>query len=585
MPLVRRRLVLTAIVFAAALALYVPAVRYGFVWDDRSLILENRYLHDVSELPSNLTHDFFRRSNDPTEIGHWRPLVTATYMADWALGGGHPHVFHAHNAFLDALAAALIVLLALELGLTEQGAIAAGLLFAVLPAHVEAVAWISGRTDLLCGVLVLVALVLDARAGTSGSRRARIGSASATFAALLAKEMGVVVPVAAALRAAWLPGDSERARPRTTRAWRAAWPHLAAIAAYAVVRLDVLGIVPKPPGGPLPARWSLFLTWWSAFLEYLRVLLWPARLSIVPRVSLEHSPLAPDVLVGAMVFVLAAGLAWRLRERSPVVAWSLAGFLAAFAPVTNFVVPVRAPGGIEFAWAERFLFVPSIFFVIAIAAALLPPRREPGVGRIGRRTLAMATIVIAIVAAGARAAARERVWHDQRSLFEAAVREAPGDSNAQATLGAALADAGQPVAAEEHYRKALEAAPANSLAHFDLGNLLRARGDLDGAETAYRAALAARPDYPQAWLNLGLVHVARGRADDAIADFRSADAAMGGRYAEAKVDLAALVRGLGRASEAIPLYEDALRLDPSLAAARAGLEAARREMGTATVRD
>jgi len=563
-----RRLLGTALVTAiVGFALYLPSLGYGFVWDDRSLIRDNRYLHDLGGWRRNVSSDFFLRSNSPERIGHWRPAVTMTYMIDHAVGGGGPRAFHVRNAVLHGVACGLLVLLASSLGLGIGAALGAGLLFAAHPVHVESVAWISGRTDLLCGVFVLAALVLDARGAGRPGRGWRLGSACATLVALLSKEMAVVVPVAVALRAGLFPGPGGDKPARS--AWRAAAPHVAAIGLYALVRFAVLGIAPKSSDAALQGHAALFATWWSAFLDYMRVLVWPATLSIVPPVSLSASPAIPRVIAGAAVFAALAAAAWRWRRERPVLAWSLGCFLASFAPLTNFIVAVRAPSGVEFPWAERFLFVPSIFAAIAAACALAGARRRLAVGRI-------AAAVVVVAALGARALARETVWRDQRTLMEAAVREAPMDAASLASLGGELADLGDEAAAERHLMRAVEIAPNNSIARFNLGNLLRERGDLAGAEREYRAALAARPRYPQAWLNLGLVQATRRRWQEAEGAFRRADEAMGG-YPEAKLNLANTLRAMGRPQEAIPVFEDALTLAPELDAARAGLEAARRE--------
>jgi Flp pilus assembly protein TadD len=314
------------------------------------------------------------------------------------------------------------------------------------------------------------------------------------------------------------------------------------------------------------------MTWWEGFLAYLRVLVWPVHLSIVPELPIAPSFATPAVLAGGAAFLLIGAAAARLRKRRPIAAWSLVTFLASVAPLTNFVVPIRAAAGVLFPWAERFLFVPSIFAVLAAVGSITAGSASE---RPGRNRWLGALLVTFVVAFGARSVARQRVWIDQRTLFEGAVADAPNDGGAAATLGGALADAGDWSGAESRLRRAVAVAPGNVLAHFNLGNVLRHRNDLAGAAAEYEAAVAGNPQYPQAWLNLGLARVAQGRLDDAMAAFRSADAAMGG-YAEAKFDMATLLRGTGRFAEAIPLYEEALRLDPSLSAARSGLEAARR---------
>jgi len=547
-------------VLAAALtgaALYAPSIRFGYVWDDRSLIEQNRYIHDARELRANLSGDYFRRSETPERIGHWRPAVTATFMADWAAGGGRPAAFHLHNVVLYAVTCGLVAAVAAALGAGAAGALAAGLLFAAHPAHVESVAWISGRTDLLCGLFVLLTVWCDAAGSGSGRAAWRWASGAATLFALLAKEMGIVAPAAVALRAAILPPGERRGVAR------AVLPHLLACGAYLALRFAVFGIAPKAPEAATHGRTALFLTWWSAFLDYMRVLIVPIRSSIVPGVHLETRLLAPRVAAGLVLFALIAAAAWRLRRSRPIAAWALATFLVAFVPLTNFIVPIRAPAGVAFPWAERFLFVPSIFAAIAAGFGLTRTKRAGG-----------AIAVALVLAFAGRTLARERAWRDQRTLFAATVREAEGDAAAHVDLGAALMDEGDAEGAERHLRRALALAPDNAIAHFDLGNLLRARGDLDGAARAYRAALASRPGYPQAWNNLGLVAVAGGRLDDAEAAFREADRAMGG-YPAAKLNLATLLRGTGRTAEAIPVLEAALALDPDFTAARAALAAAR----------
>src|SRR5262245_11241681 len=133
MARVRRPLAFAALAFAIGALLYVPSLGHGYVWDDRTLIAENRYLRDTREIGRKLTSHFFRRSSDPAVIGHWRPLITASYMIDARVGGGSPRAFHVTNALAHGLASALVVLLALSLGLGALPALAAGVLFAVHP--------------------------------------------------------------------------------------------------------------------------------------------------------------------------------------------------------------------------------------------------------------------------------------------------------------------------------------------------------------------------------------------------------------------------------------------------------------------
>lgn len=553
----RRTIAPPALAFVLGAALYLPSLTHGYVWDDRTLIAENRFLADAREIGRNLTSDFFRRSAEPSQIGHWRPVVTASYMADRRTGGGSALAFHLTNVLLHGAAAALVAALAVSLGLPASAALLAAALFATHPVHVESVAWISGRTDLLCAVFALTAMTIDARGGP------RWAGALATLLSVASKEMAVAVPAAVALRALWLPRPGERDVSSGRAAWRAAWPHLAAIALYALVRFGALGLMPRAPAAAGAGRVALFWTWWSALAEYARVLVWPFPLSIVSPVTLVSSPWSWRVAAGIVLAGAIAALAWSRRHLRPAVSWGLAAFLASLVPLVNFVVPVRAIGSVAFPWAERFLYVPSIFLCVAAAAAVAALRPRA-------RAVATAAVVAVACAFAARTLARERVWASQRSLFAAAVREHPEDAPARVNLAAALLDSGDAAGAEAQLDRALATSPDDPIALYLRGNARRGRGDPAAAEASYRRALSIRPVYPQALINLGLVLAARGDLDGAEASFREADGQLGGAP-ETKVNLAIVARLRGRTAEAAALYREALALDPAFAPAREGL--------------
>jgi Tfp pilus assembly protein PilF len=517
---VRRDAAALLLVAATAVLLFLPSLRGEFVWDDRSLILENRLLDDWSDLGGALSSDFFRRSGNEERIGHWRPVVTLSYMVDRTLFGRAPAGYHAGNVLLHALASCLVFALGRALGLDRRGATCAGLLFAVHPVHVESVAWISGRTDLLAAVFALGALLLDTRRARNGDRGAAIGVFALTFAGLLAKEMAVAVLFGALLRALVLPSERETARGRARAALTAAAAPAAAAALYVFLRLVVVGIPPEPPAAAAAGRAVLFATWWSALLDTLRVLFWPADLGILPRVERVASLAAPAPVAGLAAFVLLAWGAWRARLRFPALSWAISFFLASLLPLTNFVVPIRAPAGIAFPWAERFLYLPSAGWALAAGAAVAATQ-----ARATRRAVA-AAVLAAIALLAARSTARIPDWREERSLFGSEVERLPGAATAHLGLADALARDGETVLAERHYEEAIALAPTNLFARYNHGNLLLAKGDLAGAERAYREALAIVPGHANSRMNLGIALARQGRLGEAIEALERAVEAM-----------------------------------------------------------
>ncbi len=518
----RRDAAAPLLVAATAVLLFLPSLRGDFVWDDRSLILENRLLDDWSDLSGALSSDFFRRSGNEERIGHWRPVVTFTYMVDRTLFGTAPAGYHAGNVSLHALASCLVFALGRAIALDRRGATFAGLLFAVHPVHVESVAWISGRTDLLAAVFALGALLLDAHRARNGHRGAAFGVFALTFAGLLAKEMAVAVLFGAVLRALVLPSDREAARGRARAAFAASGAPFAAAALYLVLRLAVVGIPPEPPAAAAAGRAVLFATWWSAFLDILRVLAWPADLGILPRVARIASLAAPGPLAGLAAFVLLAWGARRARFRFPSLSWSIGFFLASLLPLTNFVVPIRAPAGIAFPWAERFLYLPSAGWALAVGAAVAAAQ---GMAPALRRATA-AALLASVALLASRSTARIPDWRDERSLFGAEVERLPGAATAHLGLADALARDGETALAERHYEEAISLAPGNLFARYNYGNLLLAKGDFAGAERAYREALAIVPGHGNSRMNLGIALARQGRLGEAIDAFERAVEAM-----------------------------------------------------------
>jgi Flp pilus assembly protein TadD len=574
-----RRIVIALLLTAlTAFAVYVATLSYDFVWDDEFLIIENRYLEDWSELGNNLTSDFFRKTRDVAFIGYWRPVITLSYMLDRALFQDQAWGFHLRNVLLHVLSSCLVLLVAWRLPVSKRVALGAGLLFAAHPVHVESVAWVSGRTDVYCGLFALLAVFLDLEHARAPGRAKRFGSVVATCLALLSKEMAATLPGFIFLRAWFLPSAAERERGFPRSAIRTVLPHALVVVGYIVVRFGILGIETEEPWAFRAGRWVMFLTWWSGFLDYLRVLVWPSLLTVVLHVEQETSLLATRVLAGLTATALFVTVVWRTRRSEPGFAFALGIFLVSLVTLTNFIVPIGAPGSIPFPWSERFLYLPSAGFCIAASWLLLVglPGWLDWRGKArnrGDRTppvWAFALLALVTAALGVRAANRAADWENNLYLFRAAVGTTPESPLAHLSYGVALANLGRLGEAEEQYREALRLSPTGFRVRFDLGNVYRERGRLGEAETWYRESIRIQPKHAQSHLNLGLTLLESGRPDEALASFVRADEILPD-YVDAKVNRANALRLLGRIDEAIPLYRAALELEPQTAPARLGL--------------
>jgi hypothetical protein len=578
-----------------ALLIFVPTLGHDFVWDDRSILMPNRALGDWSRLGENLTSEFFRESQEPGAFDYWRPLVVLSHMVERSLFGDRPSGYHAVNVLLHAATSLLVFLLGLRALGRPLPALAAGLLFAVHPVHVEVVAWVSGRSDLLVGLFLALALWADWQWARTGRRRWQLVTLVGFAAALFAKESAAVFPALVAARIFLLGPPGETPRATITRALRGALPSLALLGAFLLLRYGLLDVVPPESVAGPAHRLALFWTWWSALWLYARLLVWPAELSIVHELPLASAPWSWTLAGGLAVLAVALWGAFRLRRTAPGASFGLLLLLVGMAPLTNFLLPITSHRDAVFPVAERFLYAPSIGFCLFLAWLFLQalPRalaRAGGGGRDRaggarlRRAIPPALLGLVLLAGLWASALRASDWKDETTLFAATLRKSPRSAMANLNYGTAVMDLArsEPSAdkrralmhrALEHLERAVALAPSNYRGHYDLANLYQALGRPEAAEASFREALRLYPELFQAMVNLGSILAQTGRPDEALEWLETADRLRPNNIA-VMVNRAHVLQMLGRPELAIPLYRQALTVDPGLVAARAGLDRA-----------
>lgn len=585
-----------------ALLLYLPTLGHDFVFDDRGVIEANPLMHDIRDLPRLLVTPYWNAPQHSRTL--YRPLTSVSFALDRAVAGLRPAWFHAVNALLHALATLLVTLLALELlpG-RPAGAAVAGALFAVHPVHVEAVAGIVGRAEILAAIGVVSAVVCHRRA--LGARPGRAGAWAAaawasTLCGVLSKESAIVAPAIVLLAEVAMPAAPRNA-PRLRRiALHAGYATVAAV--YLGTRALVLGTIglgqpipfvdnPAASAGALEGR----LTGLGTLVRYAGLLLWPRRLSAdysYDQIPVIHTLLDPLAVAGLLILIaVVAGGAWLLR-RAPVCAFALL-FMAASASLTTNVVLF-----IGTLLAERLMYLPSVGLCLMAGWAV-----DRASGPQSRRLAAGAAALAVLLLAG-RAWARIPEWRDDFSLYRSAARTSPRSARIRYNLGNSYLNTGRYTDAAENYRAALliypefqdarvnlgmallqqrrprEAMPLlESAARQDpqsadlavnLGTAYRALGDDRRAEAAFRRALELDPRSARAWNNLGSIDLQRGKPEAAAANLARA-VEIDPRMAIFRINLADALNAASRRSEAADQFREAHRLDPDLPESHRGL--------------
>ena len=399
-PLSPKRLYL--VVGGSAGVVYLGSLWNRFALDDLYIVVLNPLVH----APSGIWRAFgasYWAGNINTTV--YRPLAVATYALDWIVGTAS--WFHLVNVVWHVAATILVAVLARRWA-GDAAALVAGTLFAVHPVHVEAVANVVGRNELMAAVFVLLAVY------AALEREQPLWSGIAFACGLLSKENAIVTPGLIAF--AWLLGLRPVPARRRLAWFLASWAIIAMAyfaLRYVVFRAYGAGIVAVAPvfngASPLGVR----LTGVAALSDVARLLLFPLHLQAdySPAERTAVTSLA-DIrfLLGVLVvgiWVLLLALAW--RRRRIVEAYGLGWIAIAYSPVANLLFPI----GVLI--AERTLYLPSAGLALAVGGAL---------GHMKGRPLAFVTAAI-VVLGGARTAWRVPAWRDNLHATASLIDDAP----------------------------------------------------------------------------------------------------------------------------------------------------------------
>jgi tetratricopeptide (TPR) repeat protein len=578
-------------------AAYLPVVRCGYIWDDDQYVLDNPPLRSLD----GLRRIWVELTAAPPKYPQYYPLVFTTYWLEYHGWQTNPLGYHVTNVLLHALGAVLLwrVLAYLQI----PGAWWAAALFGLHPVHVESVAWITERKNVLSGVFYMAAVLAYLRFALPRDgvgrpvRRDWLYAAGVVLflCALLSKTVTCTLPAVLLLVLWWKRG-------------RIGWRE-----ARSLVPLFVLGIafglltswMERHYVGAAGREWNLGLLQRGLLAArvpwfYLGKLLWPHPLIFIyPRWTIDAGawlsylyPLATVALIATL------GLAHRRLGRGPLVA--VLCFGGTLFPALGFfnVFPMRY----SFV-ADHFQYLASASILALVAAAVFG---------LLRRRVAVPVAVLVLGVLGTLTWRQVSVYKDVESLWRDTLRKnptswiahnnlgrfllqrgdldqaklhyaqaaalAPDAYEPQANLGSVLVRQGHADEALGYYRRAAELDPRQPLVHYNLATLLAGREQWDDAVRHYRQTLALSPDSPEAHVGLGWVLMKQGNLDEAAEHFRAA-LQLQPAYPEAHAQLGLVLLRQGQIEQAIACYRKALELKPGYALAHHQLAVALTRQG------
>lgn len=534
-------------------------------WDDSGYVRDNPHVLaglTTSSLAWALTS--FREAN-------WHPLTWWSYLLDISLFGPKAGAMHLVNVALHAVNSTLVYLLFVRLGLRPLRALLAAAVFAVHPLHVESVAWIAERKDLLSAFFLLALLLVWDRYVRTGRRRDYGLALLLAALGLMAKAMLVTLPCLLLLLDGW---PYARLRTPGQRWWHDRLLRKRGIEKLPFLALALgcawLTLLAQSAGGAIRPleQVSLADRLMNALVSYAAYL----GQMMVPVSQSFLYVFRPPALLWAIASLALLGLIswWAMKQKGAARAGWL-WFLVTLLPVIGLIKLG------DHARADRYMYLPMIGLLLMLASAPLPGSVLARIGRHGPRLLLAAGVAL-VLALASSAYRYAGYWRNSETLFQHGLSIDPENHVAHTLLAATYEHRGQPQATFSHAETALRLAPntiAAASAAISASNAALMLGDEALARRYLERAIAAAPALAKPHYNLGTQWLRLGEPAAAIAPFERA-IALDSRSSENYNNYGVALLQLGRRTQASAAFAAALRNDPDNRQARDNLQRSQR---------
>lgn len=558
----RSRLGVSAALVVLTLLVYWPSLHHPFVnYDDPDYVYQNPHVQ------SGLTVEGFRWAFSTFECGNWHPLTWLSLQLDASMYGGmNPGGFHRTNVLLHAANALLLFLVLHRMTAALGRSAIVSALFAVHPLHVESVAWVAERKDVLSAFFGLLALAAYEHYVNFPSIRRYVAILLALALSLLAKPMLVTLPFVLLLLDYW-----PLHRWRCTASFHPlVWeklPLLLLVTASCVVTVlaQMRSEAMAPLEAlPLAARLGNALL---AYVGYLGKMLWPTHLAVYyphlgPDISLIKVLIAGLVLTAITVLVLGPGRRWRYLA----VGWLW--YLGTLLPVIGLV----QVGGQSM--ADRYSYVPLIGLFLMLTWGFADFATTWRLSR----TYLTAAAVVALSGCVVLSWMQIDHWKSSLDLWKQCTDVTENNFLANLNLGVCYLDRGMFSDAKRAFAQAAEIDPLRAEPHINLGNVYQDLGMWERAAAEYRTAIDLAPQLAGPHVNLGHALAQLDRSDEAMAVYRRA-IELNPNDPSPHNNLAIQLGSLGRWREAEAEYRAALTLDSGNASVHGNLGRLLVEMG------
>jgi Flp pilus assembly protein TadD len=479
---------------------------------------------------------------------NWHPLTWISHMLDVQLWGMNVGMHHLTNLVFHIANTLLLFWVFYRMTDSPWRSAFVGALFGVHPVHVQSVAWVSERKDVLSAFFWILAMLAYVAYARKPEWKRYLLVFAALALGLMAKPMLVTLPLILLLMDFWPLDRKEPFR----RLVLEKVPLMVLVGASSVVTFVVQsqGAVAKLENAPVGLRFQNAL---QSYLAYIGKMFWPSDLALLYPYRFQV-----PVWQTVTAFVVMAGITilavWFARRR-PYFAVGWLWYVVSLVPVIRLVqVGVQS-------MADRYTYIPYIGLFVVIAWAIPKhPAFAPGGFA--------AVVLLAFVARE-----QTQLWRNSITLWRHTVRVTVDNPHARANLGNELLREGRREEAIEHLLEAVRLDPRYLEAQYNLGIALMNLGRVEEAAVHFQEAVAIKPDYADAHNNLGLLLAVQRKPEEALTHYSEA-LRLNPKHVEGHSNIGVLMMALGRTDEAFAHFTEALRLDPANARAHNNLAGA-----------
>ena len=573
----RKSLTICLLLIATTLLVFWQVQHYDFVNID-----DPYYVSDNFFVKHGLTRASFIWAFTTTHAANWHPLTWLSHMLDYQVYGLNPGGHHVTSVLLHLANAVLLFLVLNRMTGTLWRSAFVAALFAIHPLHVESVAWISERKDVLSTLFWILTMWMYLRYVERPDFFRYMLALFAFVLGLMAKPMLVTLPCVLLLLDYWPLGRfrlsqasddilattqaSKEQGGRSLRLFLEKIPFFALAAASSVVTF-----LAQRSGGaltvdiyPLKIRIANALV---SYVSYMGKMIWPRGLVVFYLHPGKNLPGWHAVGAGLLLVCLSL-VVMRAARRHPYLAVGWLWYLGTLVPVIGLVQV-----GMQ-AMADRYTYVPLIGLLIICVWGVFDLVKG---WRHGKVFLALSAGLL-LLALTTCTWLQVRHWKNSATLFQHALTMNAEHYVAHNNLGAALIEQGKIEEGISHYTKALEINPNYWLAHSNLGGYLVGQGKVEDAMHHCSEAVRLNPNSSEAHNNLGLALALQGRFEEATTHYSEA-LRLKPEYSHAHRNLGLALERLGRLEEASTHYAEAVRFKPDFVQAHLDLATVLAEQG------